>query len=501
MVAQLTFVGTAGETQQFTVATLDDAVWENTEKFTVTLQASNPLVTDTDTATGMITDNEIGFLLTGTPVVAGRTLFTVFGATPGALVDFVVGTKEGPGQVKVKKQTPVDVNILDPKVVAQAVADANGQAVAIINLFRYADRTIYLQAFEQQPRRQISNLLTIAVPPLPQLNIADQDVDENAGSITFTVELTAASDREVQVNYATANGIARSRNDYTGKRGRLRIPAGQLSGQIIVPIRNDGKHEDLEVFYVSLSRPRNSTLGQSRAQGTIRDDDPPPPQLSIANVIVDENENAGQAVFWVTLSWASHEEIRVNYATANGTARSRYDYTGKQGTLQISAGQLRGQIIVPIKNDGKHEDQEVFYVNLSRPKNATLADNQASGRICDDDPAALRLAATPGRGAAAGTLTAEQLATVTDEAIRRWASAVGDQAADGLSAVNWELADLPGNLLGLTSAGTVRIDRDAAGRGWFVDSSPWDDEEFLQSRAGAHWKPAAAVRPRIGPTC
>ena len=65
-------------------------------------------------------------LKAGTPVVAGRALFTVFGATPGALVDFVVGTKEGPGQVKVKKQTPVGVNIVDPKVVAQAIADGDG---------------------------------------------------------------------------------------------------------------------------------------------------------------------------------------------------------------------------------------------------------------------------------------------------------------------------------------------------------------------------------------
>ena len=58
VVAQLSFTGTAGETQQFTVATLDDAVAEPTETFTVSLSASNPLVTDSDTATGTITDND-----------------------------------------------------------------------------------------------------------------------------------------------------------------------------------------------------------------------------------------------------------------------------------------------------------------------------------------------------------------------------------------------------------------------------------------------------------
>jgi hypothetical protein len=57
-VGQLTFAGTAGETEQFTVATLDDATVEGTETFTVGLAASNPQVTDTDTGTGTITDND-----------------------------------------------------------------------------------------------------------------------------------------------------------------------------------------------------------------------------------------------------------------------------------------------------------------------------------------------------------------------------------------------------------------------------------------------------------
>ncbi len=58
VVATLNFAGTAGETQQFTVATLDDALLEGTETFTVSLNASDPLVADTDTGTGTLTDND-----------------------------------------------------------------------------------------------------------------------------------------------------------------------------------------------------------------------------------------------------------------------------------------------------------------------------------------------------------------------------------------------------------------------------------------------------------
>jgi hypothetical protein len=299
-------------------------------------------------------------------------MLTADNATPGGLVVFVLGVQPGAGQVKVKGQAPVEVKIQAPKVVAQAVVDASGKAVAMIDLFKYADQTVYVQAFEQKPVRQVSDRMTIDVPPLPTLTIADNDVPESAGSITFSVELSPASDREVRVNYATANGTAGSRYDYTGKRGTLKIPAGATSGQIIVPIKNDARHEA--------------------------------------------------------------------------------------------------------------PDPEVFCVNLSHPKNATLADNQAIGTIWDDDPAALRLAAAAGRQTAADMLSAAQLAAVTDEALRRWAAVVGSDAVAGLSAVTWELADLPGNLLGLASDGAVCIDRDAAEYGWFVDPTPWDDDEFLAAR-------------------
>jgi len=57
----LSFVGTAGETQTFTIPTLDDAVLEPTETFTVSLNAVDPQVLDSDTGTGTINDNDATF--------------------------------------------------------------------------------------------------------------------------------------------------------------------------------------------------------------------------------------------------------------------------------------------------------------------------------------------------------------------------------------------------------------------------------------------------------
>jgi subtilisin-like proprotein convertase family protein len=77
-------------------------------------------------------------------------------------------------------------------------------------------------------------------------------------------------------------------------------------------------------------------------------------------------------------------------------------------------------------------------------------------------------------------LTEAQLAGIVEEAVRRWSESGllnTDQLAV-LNDINVEIANLSGASLGLTTADTIYIDRDAAGFGWFVDQTPADDAEF-----------------------
>lgn len=88
-------------------------------------------------------------------------------------------------------------------------------------------------------------------------------------------------------------------------------------------------------------------------------------------------------------------------------------------------------------------------------------------------------AVAPGK---ASTLSADALAPLAAEAVRRW-EAAGLSAAqlDALRGVQFEVTDLgDSGLLGLTSVGgnLIRIDDDGAGRGWFVDATPGNDAEF-----------------------
>jgi predicted outer membrane repeat protein len=77
------------------------------------------------------------------------------------------------------------------------------------------------------------------------------------------------------------------------------------------------------------------------------------------------------------------------------------------------------------------------------------------------------------------SLTNPQLAAIVAEATSRWVAQLGSEAATTLAGVKFQVADLWGRTLGETLGKTVWIDRNAAGYGWFVDSTPQDDAEFV----------------------
>lgn len=107
-----------------------------------------------------------------------------------------------------------------------------------------------------------------------------------------------------------------------------------------------------------------------------------PPSLSIDDVNVPEGNSVN---FTVTLSGVSAQAVTVQYSTANGSATAPGDYATKIGTLTIPAGQTKGTINVSTVNDTLDELDETFFVNLSAPTNATIADTQGRGIILDND--------------------------------------------------------------------------------------------------------------------
>lgn len=112
----------------------------------------------------------------------------------------------------------------------------------------------------------------------------------------------------------------------------------------------------------------------------------PPPTISIADASRLEGDSGSSSLaFRVTLSAVSAQDVTVQYTTANNSAVAPGDYTATSALVTIPAGSLTASASVLIIGDTKIEGNENFFVNLSNPTNAAIADRQAIGTIIDDE--------------------------------------------------------------------------------------------------------------------
>lgn len=113
---------------------------------------------------------------------------------------------------------------------------------------------------------------------------------------------------------------------------------------------------------------------------------PLPPALSIADVSALEGNTAGTISLKVALSEASKNNVLVNYATLDGTAKSGFDFVGKaDGELIFNAGETEKIISISVMGDEVKEPDETFQVLLLNPVSATLARDKATVTIRNDD--------------------------------------------------------------------------------------------------------------------
>ncbi|MGK0187302.1 MAG: putative repeat protein (TIGR03806 family) [Verrucomicrobiales bacterium] len=227
----------------------------------------------------------------------------------------------------------------------------------------------------------------------PTISIADAQASESGNVLTFPVSLSSASGRAVSVSWKALAQSAQADVDFAAASGVLEIPGGTSEAAIVVALLDDRIFEGDETLRVELYSPKLTSLGDSKATGTILDDESQP-MLAIDSNIVSESSGAVQ--FIVSLSNSSIEPITVNFATIPGTADLR-DYVPSSGTLTIPAGQTNAPIPVSIVNDQSDEPNENFQVVLSSPSNASLALARGLCTIIDDDaPPAIAIAGVSG---------------------------------------------------------------------------------------------------------
>ncbi len=122
-------------------------------------------------------------------------------------------------------------------------------------------------------------------------------------------------------------------------------------------------------------------IGAFEAQGV------PIPAISISDVSQNEGNSGTTAfVFNVNLSAASPQTVTVSYQTADGTATGGSDYIAVGASvLTFNPNETAKTITILVNGDTTIEPNESFFVNLSNPTNAGIADSQALGTIQNDE--------------------------------------------------------------------------------------------------------------------
>ena len=237
--------------------------------------------------------------------------------------------------------------------------------------------------------------LVTALAPAPALSITDVLVTEgDSGTrlLTFTVGLSSVSKTPVTYNIATGNGTAAAGSDYVARSltGES-IAAGQTSRTFSVTTNGDTDLEPNETFAVSVSNVVGASTSDGFAVGTLLNDDDP--ALSIADVSIAEgNSGSSLATFTVSLSKPVAGPVSFDIFTDYGSASPGIDFASNATLGQtIAAGQTSAAFTVVINGDTIVEGHETFTVNLANAVGAGVADEQAQGRIINDDLALLSI--------------------------------------------------------------------------------------------------------------
>ena len=111
----------------------------------------------------------------------------------------------------------------------------------------------------------------------------------------------------------------------------------------------------------------------------------PLPSISINDVTVTEG-NAGTVTTTFTITQDSRGKSSVRFSTAQGTASSPGDFLSRTGRLRFAGGHRKNKVAITVVGDTLDESNETFFVRLTDPVGATIADAEGKGTITDDDP-------------------------------------------------------------------------------------------------------------------
>ncbi len=231
---------------------------------------------------------------------------------------------------------------------------------------------------------------------VPEGNDPDTTAD-----MSFTVNLSAASARDITVPY-TLTGTATGGSDYeTPSSTSLSIAAGDTSGTIVIKVKGDTLDEPNETIIVTLGAPTNATVsaeeGAGTGTGTITDDDGTPVvTLKLSSATVDESGDDNATTVTASLSGASSQAVTLTVAATAVSPAAAGDFAlSENTTLTIAAGSTTSTgavTITAVDNDVDAANKTVTVSAAATGGNGVANPANAPLTITDDDERGINVA-------------------------------------------------------------------------------------------------------------
>lgn len=218
---------------------------------------------------------------------------------------------------------------------------------------------------------------------------------ENSVNPKLRLYLNEKVESTISIDFATSDDAATSPADFQSVSGTAVFNPLEQNYYIDIPFIDTDLVELDEYFRLYLTNLQtggaNVTLQDNEELIYIRNDDKA--NLSIGDTVV--NEAAGTVSLTVSLDHPVDTSVTVDYATAGQTADPTSDFLAKSGTLTFAPEELTKTITFSIVDSNLIEGDETFLVNLTNlqadGRDVTLADDQATITIQDDDQANLSI--------------------------------------------------------------------------------------------------------------
>ncbi len=232
-----------------------------------------------------------------------------------------------------------------------------------------------------------NDIVTIA------FNVAQADsISENAGVMSITVSLSKVSENRITVNYqatditAQGNGVDYGFADTTKS---IVFEPGDPSKEITLNIINDSQYEGDETFSINLINPSANAILGTNSSFTSKIIDDEKLNISFSEPILEGAESVTKVFVPVTLSEKPLKNMSIDFvALQSSIATIDVDFSivTESPITFISGDTTTKQIEVSIVNDKIDELNELFYIKLDKPINATIGEDSIfSYNLLDDD--------------------------------------------------------------------------------------------------------------------